>query len=670
MNIPVRPSHVPGELLVRLKPQGEIALREESVLEDLGQVVDRYPLGGNRIDPESFGPQEILHLKLDSDTPEAMEAALQKLARDPKVAYAVTNDIVSEFTEPRTPNDLTTQQYGPVNISAPQAWAERSGDRSQAPLIVVIDSGIDYRHPDLAANVWTNPNEIPGNGIDDDGNGVIDDVHGFNAVRKTGDPLDDGSHGTHVAGTVGAVGNNGQGVTGVAWQANLVGAKFLEKGYGDVADAIAALNYADSIGARVTQNSWGGSNYNQALVDTLAASPAIHICAAGNSAQNSDVQPAYPAAYPLDNIISVAATDVHDQLGKFSNYGLNAVDLAAPGVEILSTVPNGGTGVKSGTSMAAPHVSGAVSLILEKFPNLTNQELKDRLLFSVDRLPHLEDKLVSGGRLNLASALETDSVAPGVPEQLQGRAGSPELIALRWLASGDDGDLGRAAAYEIALSDKPFKLEDFEKQQRVRTVRPSESGQQESLEVPVLPSAQAREFFVALRSVDNVGNRSEFTTTKVHVPAAHVAFEDGPEQWTREGDWGQETVAGRGTVWSDSPGGDYKFYQNASLTSKSFSLESFQTAQLRFDARHDLEINFDKVHLEVRSGGEEAEWKGLHAFNLLDGWKTHSFDLSELSGQSDVQIRFRLKTDGDVNKDGLMFDRLVVSGEPAVEHGS
>lgn len=665
MKISPRPAYVPGELLVRLRPQSEVTTVGDSVLDQLGEVVGRYPLGRQNLAAESFGGEEILHLRLDSETPEAMERALERLAQDPAVAYAVTNDIVTEFTDPVLPNDLTPQQYGPLNISAPQAWAERSGSRAEAPLIAVIDSGIDYTHPDLAANVWTNPNEIPGNGIDDDGNGVIDDVHGFNAARKTGDPMDDGSHGTHVSGTVGAVGNNGLGVTGVAWQANLVGAKFLEKGYGDTADAIAALTYADSIGARVTQNSWGGSNYNQALLDTLAASPAIHICAAGNSAQNSDVQPAYPAAYPLDNIIAVAATGIDDQLGKFSNYGVGSVDLAAPGVEILSTVPGGGTGMKSGTSMAAPHVSGAVSLILEKFPNLSNKELKDRLLFSVDRLPHLQDKLVSGGRLNLASALETDELAPGAPSSLRGKALGPETVALSWTASGDDLNRGRAAAYELAYSDEPFALEDFEKQTLLRTPPPAESGGEENFEFPVLPSAQERKLFVALRSVDNVGNRSELVTTQVAVPAAHVAFEDGVEQWSREGDWGQEFVPGRGAVWSDSPGGEYKLNQNASLTSRAFSLENFATAQLRFDARHDLEINFDNVHLEVRSGGEAGEWKNLHAFNLLDGWKTHRFDLSEFVGQPEVALRFRLKTDGDVSKDGLMFDRLVVSGEPS-----
>lgn len=664
MFVNTRAAYVPGELLVRLKPHGEMSIQGDSVLDQLGEVVGRFPLGGRDVQLDTFGSGEILHLKLDSDSPEAMRQALDKLGRDSRVAYAVTNDIVQELGQPVVPNDLAPQQYGPRNISAPRAWGEITGDRSKAPLLAVIDSGIDYNHPDLAANIWTNPGEIPGNGVDDDANGVVDDVHGYNSARKTGDPLDDGSHGTHVAGTVGAVGNNGQGVVGVAWQANLMGVKFLEKGFGDLADAIAALTYADKMGARVTQNSWGGSVYNQALMDTLAASPAIHICAAGNSKQNSDVQPAYPAAYPLDNIVSVAATDLNDQLAGFSNYGPQSVDLAAPGVEILSTVPGGGLGVKSGTSMAAPHVSGAVSLILEKFPALTNRQLKDRLLFSTDRLAQLEGKVASGGRLNLAAALEVDSVAPGAPRDLRARSAEDE-VALSWTASGDDGAEGKVAAYEIAYSDKPFPVEEFDRQSQVVGPPPGESGQAQNVTFSVLPSARERELFVAMRSVDNVGQRSEIVSTRVQVPAAHVAFEDGPDQWTREGDWGQEVVPGRGTVWSDSPGGEYKLNQNASLTGKPFSLKDYRSATLRFDARHDLEINFDKVHLEARSGGQTAEWKGLHAFNLLEGWKSQAVDLSAYAGQEDVQLRFRLKTDGDVTKDGFQFDRLVVTGQPA-----
>ncbi len=663
MDLKARAAHVPGELLVRLKPDSKLTIGTDNALSEVGQVVHRFPLGGQaRLSEDSFSSSEILHLKLDSQSPEALEAALEKLSKNPQVAYAVTNDIVKEYAPTVVPNDLTAEQYGPTKISAPQAWAEMSGDRSKAPLLAVIDSGIDYNHPDLAANIWTNPLEIPGNGIDDDGNGIIDDVHGYNAAAKTGDPLDTGSHGTHVAGTVAALGNNGQDVVGVTWQANVMALKFIDNGLGDLADAIAAITYADSKGVRVTQNSWGGGVYNQALYDTLAASPALHIIAAGNDGNDSEVKPAYPAAYDLDNIVAVAATDRDDQLAKFSNYGLQSIDLAAPGVDILSTLPGGKTGKKSGTSMAAPHVSGATSLILEKFPDLTNAQAKDRLLFSADRLPQLEGKISSGGRLNLARALEDDRVAPGTPSDFSGQAISDRQVALNWIASGDDQSQGAAAAYEIAYSNKPFTPEEFKAQRQLQSAPPAQAGSPETLSFTVLPSARDQEVYVAMRAVDNVGNRSQITTTKVTVPAAPVAFEDSPNNWTKEGDWGQELVPDRGQVWSDSPGAPYKGLQNASLTSKPFSLESFKDAKLQFDCRHNLEINFDKVFLEVRSGGDSANWKELQAFNLLEGWKTKEYDLSSYAGAPDVQLRFRLKTDDDVYLEGFQFDRLVVTG--------
>ena len=666
MSIKLRPNHVPGELLVRLKPQHSLNHAQgDSPFGELGKVAARYPLGGQAQLSDTFTSSEILHLKLDESSPEALEEAVEKLQQDPRVAYAVTNDRLSTFADSRavSPNDLHPNLYGMERISAPQGWADTSGDRNRAPLIAVIDSGTDYRHPDLAANIWINPHETL-NGKDDDGNGIIDDIHGYNAVDKNGDPSDSGSHGTHVAGTVGAVGNNGLGVTGVAWQAQIMPLKFISGGFGDTADAIAALSYADSKRARITQNSWGGTNPNQALIDTLKASPALHICAAGNSGNDSDVKPLFPAAYPLDNILAVAATDEQDQLAKFSNYGLQSVDLAAPGVKTYSTMPNGEYGFKSGTSMATPHVSGAASLILTKFPELSNEELKDRLMFSSDRLPQLEGKVVSNGRLNLHKALENDQVAPGSVNELKVMKTTPHAVGLSWKASGDDGQVGRAAAYEIAYSDKAFSAEEFKSQNQVGAPAPQDSGKCENLSFSVIPSASERELFVAVRSVDNVGNRSEMQTLKVKVPAAHVAFEDAPGNWTTEGDWGREVVEGRGPVWSDSPGGFYTGPQNSSLSSKPFSLKNFASAQLQFDCRHDLEINFDKIFLEARTGGEEAPWSELKSFNLLDGWHTERFDLSQYLGQDDVQIRFRLKTDGDVYKDGFQFDRLVVTGTP------
>jgi subtilisin family serine protease len=664
MTMKLRSNHIPGELLVRLKPQHSLSA-DNNPLQSLGQVAARYPLGAEATIQDSFSSSEILHLKLNDQSPEALEKAVQQLHEDPNVAYAVTNDVVNTFDDTRElrPDDLHSKLYGMERISAPQGWADTSGDRSRAPIVAVIDSGTDYTHPDLAANIWTNPNEVI-NGKDDDGNGVIDDIHGYNAPGKNGDPTDSGSHGTHVAGTVAAVGNNGTGVSGVAWEAQLMPCRFISGGFGTMADAIAALAYADAQGARITQNSWGGTNPNQALVDALEASSALHICAAGNSGNDSDVKPLFPAAYPLSNILAVAATDDKDQLAGFSNYGATTVDVAAPGVNTYSTIPNGEYGTKSGTSMATPHVSGAASLVLTKFPDLTNEQLKDRLMFSTDRLPQLEGKVVSGGRLNLARALENDPVAPGSVSELKSGKVDARSVGLSWKAGGDDGNVGTAAAYEIAYSDKPFTEDNFKKQPQVYTTAPKKAGGQESVNFDLTPSAKDRELYVGVRAVDNVGNRSGMETVKVMVPKAHVAFEDSPNNWIGEGDWGRELVEGRGEVWSDSPGEFYKRDQMASLTSKAFSLENFQTAQLQFDCRHDLEINFDKIFLEAKSGGEDAEWKELKHFNLLDGWHTEQLDLNEYAGQDNVQLRFRLKTDGDVFKDGFQFDRLVVTGDP------
>lgn len=659
----VRSPHVPGELLVRYRKNADADSSETSPLAGLGKVVARYPLSKDAHLQEGGTDQEILHLKLNQSDEAHLEETLAKLSQDSRIAYAVTNDIVSHFGNEVTPNDLHKELYGMRNIQAPKGWADTSGERGKAPLVGVVDSGIDTTHPDLQQNIWTNPKEVL-NGVDDDGNGVIDDLHGYDAAEKDGNPSDSGTHGTHVAGTVGAVGNNGQGVVGVAWQAQMVALKFLAGGTGTMADAIAALTYGDSVGVRITQNSWGGSNQNQALVDTLKASPALHICAAGNDGNDSDVKPLFPAAYNLDNIVSVAATDCKDQLAKFSNFGSDSVDLAAPGVAIYSTVPEKGYDFKSGTSMATPHVSGVASLVLTKFPELSNQQLKDRLMFSTDRLPQLEGKIVSGGRLNLARALENDQVAPSSPAEMTGLAESASRVSLNWLAPGDDGLLGRASAYELAYSDKPFQESDFAQQQQVRTLAPKESGQKEELSFRLTPSASERELYVAMRAVDNVGNRSSLETTRVKVPAAPVAFEDGPDKWTAEGAWGRQLVEGRGMVWSDSPNGFYERDQNRSLTSKAFSLASFKDAKLQFDCRHDLEINFDKIHLEISTDPKQESWQTLESYNLLEGWHTRHLDLSEYAGSEQVQLRFRLKTDGDVHKDGFLFDRFVVTGTP------
>ncbi|MFN0055447.1 MAG: S8 family serine peptidase, partial [Planctomycetales bacterium] len=308
----------------------------------------------------------------------------------------------------------TGQSGGTVDadIDAPEAWDKTTG--SAAVVVAIIDTGIDYNHPDLAANMWTNPGEIAGDGLDNDANGFIDDVYGWDFANGDANPMDDNSHGTHVAGTIGAVGNNGVGVTGVNWQTRLMALKFLDaSGSGYDSDAIAALNYAAMMrdrgtNVRVTNNSYGGGGYSQSFYNAIAANRdagILFVAAAGNAGTNNDSIAFYPANFAVDNVISVAATDRSDLRAYFSNYGVNTVDLAAPGVSIYSTTPGNAYGTKSGTSMAAPHVAGAAALAWSFALDANYQQIRDALFAGVDPLPSLSGKVVTGGRLNINNTL-------------------------------------------------------------------------------------------------------------------------------------------------------------------------------------------------------------------------------------------------------------------------
>lgn len=295
-----------------------------------------------------------------------------------------------------------------ADISVTNAWDITKG--STNVIVAVIDTGIRYTHQDLANQMWHNPGEIPGNDLDDDGNGYIDDVFGINAITGTGDPFDGDDHGTHCSGTIGAAANDGHPHVGVNWNVRLMGAKFLGEGGGDTGDAITCIEYTVKMGARVLNNSWGGGGYSRALFDAIKKAGdagVLFVAAAGNYSINNDVTPFYPCSYPLDNIISVAATDRSDQLADFSHYGAKSVDLGAPGVAIFSSTSTSDTSYElfDGTSMAAPHVSGAAGLILSAYPTADLTELKGRLLLGADPIPALAGKCVSGGRLNVYRAL-------------------------------------------------------------------------------------------------------------------------------------------------------------------------------------------------------------------------------------------------------------------------
>ncbi|MFM7034768.1 MAG: S8 family peptidase [Planctomycetia bacterium] len=322
----------------------------------------------------------------------------------------------SGFTSQWGLNNLAPDNYGLIgaDIHATTAWDITTGSKSV--VVAVIDSGIDLTHPDLAANIWTNPGEIAGNGIDDDSNGFVDDVHGWNFVDNSPNVQDGYGHGTHVSGIIGAVGNNGMGIAGINWSVSIMPLKFQDNfGLGYTGEAIAALNYATmmrrdhGINVVVTNNSWGGgtglSGMLQEAIRAQGEAGITFVAAAGNGAADCDVSPRYPACLDLPNVISVAASDRYDNLAIFSNYGSSTIDLAAPGIGIYSTLPGGNYGYLSGTSQAAPQVSGVVAMLAAVKPAITVAEVRAAIFGSVDSVAGLVGKTVTGGRLNAEAAL-------------------------------------------------------------------------------------------------------------------------------------------------------------------------------------------------------------------------------------------------------------------------
>lgn len=409
---------VPREFLVRFEKSAPTTVRS----------LIRKRLGVTRVQRNQITGSELVRLK---GRTQFNDAYAKQLLADGVVKYIEPNFYVKAIST--TPNDHRfSELWGMHNlgqnegtadadIDAPEAWGITTGSRSV--VVGVVDTGVDYSHPDLAANMWTNTREIPGNGIDDDRNGVIDDVYGFNALNGTGDIYDDNGHGTHCAGTIAAVGNNALGVVGVNWRASILPIKFLDaNGSGTTQGAIKAIEYAvalkrSGVNIKVLNNSWGGGGFSQGLLDAIkAANDAgiLFVAAAGNSSNNNDETPSYPASYSVPNVLSVAAIDKNGNLAWFSNYGANSVDLAAPGVNILSTSPGGGYRTLSGTSMATPHVSGIAALLSSRESRLNGSAIRSRLLSTVKPLDQLNGMLRYPGIANALNSL-TNARSP-LPE--------------------------------------------------------------------------------------------------------------------------------------------------------------------------------------------------------------------------------------------------------------
>src|SRR5215208_3150245 len=551
-----KPAFVPGELLVRYRSESQ-AKTKRGTMRIAALDGTLVPVEVQRFE----GSDLVEGLRLARVAPEETLKAVAAMRQQPDVLYAEPNYILRGAVTPNDP--FLSSQYGLDKIGAPQAWNTRTGSTGNDRVVIgVVDQGIDTTHQDLQANIWTNPGETPNNGQDDDGNGFVDDINGFNFINNTGtvfSGLETETHGTHVAGIAGAVGNNNVGVSGVNWSVGLMSLTFLspDDNSGDTAHSISALQYAkkmrnlwDTTGhakganVRVLNASFGGDRFTQAFLDALEelnTAGILFVAAAGNvkdgtRERNNDLVPQYPSSFSPANVIAVGATDQIDALTSFSHFGATSVDLGAPGEEILSTTPpcahpgpltcqplfpskNPGPTADtyskfSGTSMSAPFVAGAAALLWAQNPNLTVQQVKNLLLTNGDVIPALLDKTLTGRRLNVGNSLQSlisgDVTPPGSVGSFHINSQNGRSMNIGWTASGDDGAAGNASLYELIFTDTGGQVFPL------KGVIPRTSGSLQSVDVKI--PLRHTSGTLSLREFDNGGNEGAPVNLPVGVP--------------------------------------------------------------------------------------------------------------------------------------------------------
>ncbi|HEX8854063.1 MAG TPA: S8 family peptidase [Thermoleophilaceae bacterium] len=392
------PPSASGRLLVGFE-KGVSKDRQQSIISSLeGRIAHRFgPIRGGRL------------VLVRARSSKATDVLRKRLLRNPAVAYAEPDFF--QFASATTPDDpYYSLDYAVVNspqghdIDAPDAW----GTRTSCSKVATLDTGVDTDHPDLTANILKTSDK-PNNDKDDDHNGYVDDTYGWNVINGKGSGEDDNGHGTHVAGIIGALGNNANGIAGVCWSTKIVPVKFMNsKGKGSTSNAIDGIHYAVHAGVKIINCSFGSSAKSSSLEDAVQyakSNGVLIVVAAGNDSENIDKSPIYPASYTDGNILTVAASTSSDTLASFSNYGPKGVDVAAPGDSIFSTYLGGGYKTLSGTSMAAPYVSGVAALLRKQESDATYSDLRTAIRQHVDKPPALNGKDVYDGRLNASKAL-------------------------------------------------------------------------------------------------------------------------------------------------------------------------------------------------------------------------------------------------------------------------
>lgn len=678
--------HVPNQFIVKFKSSPRImskgfsprrliqrglrSVKNSFVEESDIQILQQFRSNGAML--VQLPPQMMQNKTAD------LKAVVEALNAQPEVEYVEPNYIVHARALPNDPMyedlyALNKSSGRKADIFAQEAWKQTTG--SKAVKVAVIDSGVDYTHKDLVGNYWLNPGETgrdgsgkdkSTNGVDDDHNGFVDDFKGWNFVKNNNDPMDDTSHGTHCAGTIGAVGNNGNGTVGVNWNVSIVGLKFLNsEGSGELADAVRAVEYATSLGVDVMSNSWGGDEYSETMAAAIREANAagiVFVVASGNAGNNNDVGLDYPASYEIENIISVAAVDSEGELAGFSNFGAQSVHIAAPGVQILSTIPGNLYEFMDGTSMAAPYVSGAAALIKARFPELKAREIKARILGGAVPSKALENKVVTG-LLNIQNAMADDFTPPTSPSRINVLGSGAITVQMEWEPSTDTGLSKYAFGYEVRKADQPINDEnDWENAEPVDLIilQSDKSKVLARAEIYNVNSSG----YLSVRAIDRSGNLSDITSSVPFslkkVSTIYKTKGNSLEGLQVKGPWGVENTKELGDVISDSPGDVYGYGKTVYLTLPPFKVSGSDVA-LFFKAKYDFEVGYDFGYLEV-SADQGANWQQVAQYNGARNWTQHIYSLADyLPGNAKtLLVRFRITSDSTTSHDGWYLADIYV----------
>ncbi len=580
------------------------------------------------------------------------------------------------FPDPSDPfNDINLTGVPDADVDAPEAWDITTG--SSDVIVAVIDTGYPVNVPELMANVWVNEDEIPGNNLDDDNNGYIDDVNGFDFFNDIGNVADSHGHGSFCSGIIGARGNDGTGMAGINWQIQIMALKsFSNEGTATDAELLDAIDYAVDNGARVINASWGDWLFSPALFSTIKRANdegVLFVTSSGNDRAYLKDRPFYPACYTLPNILTVGATDIQDDWAAFSNFDPTYVHTHAPGYWVYSSRPSKYE-FASGTSFATPHVVGVAALALAQDPLLDAETLKYRTISAVDELNSLEKRAIAPGRVSAYKVLtnhQNDSTPPESIDDLTVIGLSANGAEVEFTAPGDDGNLGTALFYDARLSTQTITLESFEYEQRLfHLPQPLESGIAQTFFATELDHDTT--YYLAIKAYDEAGNASpSVPNLQFKTEASTIYFQDdmesGSDKWTVSGTFALTESASRSGnwCWTDSPDGDYERLKTTTITSEAIDLSSAIDPWLTFYHQHIFAESFTLAgdYGEVRISVDGENFVQVSQYlNQRSPFHMTRVNLHEYAGESTIYIQFRFRADFSLKvADGWYIDDILVS---------